>query len=167
MTGQVADHGPDAQPGEGHRAELVQRRGPQRQPATDRGEEHDPHVGRLQRQRPAPAPRPQPEGHEVGHHEPEDGGAVVPDVGQTALAGRVVGHLGDRQPDHGRPRQDGHVDAIERLDPVDVVAVAVVAGPAEVAQGHCRAGGVGHLCSYLLEGLSATAAADATPRRTP
>ena len=91
-----------------------------------------------------------------------------PDVDHAAFPCRGVADLGSRQPDHRRARQDGHIDPVERLDPVDVRLVAMVAGPAEVAQGERRAGGLPHVVLLLPVDLR-PASVDATPapRRFP
>ncbi len=120
MAGQLTADGAHDQGHEGGEAELLERGLAEGQPPVDRRLEDVAGVGRLDGQRPAAGPRPQPDEDGERHAHPEHVRGVLQDqrrpVRPELLAPDPAG-----EEDDGEDGEDaGHVDLVERVDPVDV-----------------------------------------------
>ena len=120
--------------GEGDGAHALADRAQQHLAAGDRGEHQVAGVAGLQRDRPAVAAAAQAEGDGGDGDEPDDGGAVVDDVGELARRRRLVGDE-VAQPHHGETAEEGgEVDAIGDLEPLELAEPAGTPGAPHLAK---------------------------------
>ena len=131
LPGDRADDGTD----EASEPKLAQDRALQRAATVDGREQHEAHLGGLEREWATSAPRAQPGRERERRDEADRGGPVLADMVDAGCGQLVVAdEAGEEQDDDGAD-DAGDVGVVRRVEPVDLGDALAAAGAAQVA--HC------------------------------